>query len=397
VVDFTGIAQASDFTMLVEGTNVNTEFPGEEVPGTTIYLNAGDYSVTEDMGEWAGMFSSTYSESCSGSIDIGETKTCTITNYRMSAVTDSALCYFDRDPDTTEREFRLLFTPDLQNFPAYKLTASNPGQFYYNVFYVGEGGTDPVTIGMTVPYPFVTQGAMALHAYGSVEVSTNDAGQICFDPGDDHGVLPGEITLESYDNGTATVSYTFEGGVPKGQLVYVNLHLDYGLKGPGIDADGDGIPDRYEIAMNPDGTQDAVNYYDQGVILIPDRNPYTFSASINGVPYGEGGADTIINFNEFKKIPGVAGFVYDSVGELLEGATVVLHIPPQYAKFTGGVLVLTTTTDGDGWYMIEYKHKGKPSDAYWMKVFDPGDTSIYTNPSVFFKGNSFTEVHFGEP
>jgi hypothetical protein len=403
VIDFTGAAVAADFTMYVNGTNVSDpDFPGKEAPGTTVTLNAGAYSVSEDMGQWAGQFSTTYSADCEGTIDIGEKKTCTVTNYRMTAVTDSMLCYFDRDPSTEEREFRLLFTPDVQNYPAFKLTASNPGQFYYNVFYVGDG--TEAEIEMTIPYPFVTQGAMALHAYGSVDVYTNDLGQICFDPGDDHGALRAEIVLEDYVNGTVTVKYNF-GVVPDGQLVYVNLHLDYGLKGG---------QDRYEPALNADETVDAAEYNNPANILIYDRTEYAFSAAVNGGAYGELGADTIVNVNEFKKTPGIAGFVY------LPGATepagggilVILHIPPQYKKFApDGDLSLEALTDEDGWYMINFKHRGKPSDDYLAMVFldgvdhppedDPkfpavGDDHDYW-AWVSLKGNAFAEVHFNEP
>ncbi len=70
-------ATSSDFTMLVTANNASTSsFPGSE-SGTTITLNAGPYSV--DEGSHAGYAEST-STDCVGTINIGETKTCTITN-----------------------------------------------------------------------------------------------------------------------------------------------------------------------------------------------------------------------------------------------------------------------------------------------------------------------------
>ncbi len=81
------------------------------------------------------------------------------------AVTNSSLCGFGPN-------FRLVFTPDSRYYtsayPAYKLSDSNPGQFFYNVFYTNTGGTN--TIKMDIPYPFVTQGAMPVHVYSGLTV-----------------------------------------------------------------------------------------------------------------------------------------------------------------------------------------------------------------------------------
>lgn len=72
-----GDYEAGDFTMLVEGTNVSdSEFAGSE-DGVEITLDAGEYAVTEDGPSGYGL---TASEDCSGTIGVGETKTCTLTN-----------------------------------------------------------------------------------------------------------------------------------------------------------------------------------------------------------------------------------------------------------------------------------------------------------------------------
>jgi len=71
-------AVAGDFTMTVTGTNVSSaSFPGSESPGTTVTLNQGTYSANEISN--AG-YTETLSADCSGTINVGETKTCTITN-----------------------------------------------------------------------------------------------------------------------------------------------------------------------------------------------------------------------------------------------------------------------------------------------------------------------------
>src|SRR5439155_239852 len=45
--------------------------------GTTVTLNAGNYSVSESV---PGGYAASYSTDCSGSIAVGQTKTCTVTN-----------------------------------------------------------------------------------------------------------------------------------------------------------------------------------------------------------------------------------------------------------------------------------------------------------------------------
>ena len=78
VNDHGGIATAAEFTMNVVGSGVSSpSFPGAELPGVTVTLDAGPYSVSEDgpIG-----YAAAYSDGCSGSIALAEILTCTITN-----------------------------------------------------------------------------------------------------------------------------------------------------------------------------------------------------------------------------------------------------------------------------------------------------------------------------
>jgi uncharacterized repeat protein (TIGR01451 family) len=69
---------AGDFQMMVSGTNVsNPSFAGSEA-GTTLTLNAGTYGVTETYN--TSDYTQSIGDNCSGTIGIGESKTCTITN-----------------------------------------------------------------------------------------------------------------------------------------------------------------------------------------------------------------------------------------------------------------------------------------------------------------------------
>jgi hypothetical protein len=73
-----GTATAASFTMTVTGTSPSpASFAGAESPGTTVTLNAGTYSVGESGPSG---YARSDSANCSGSIAVGETKTCTVTN-----------------------------------------------------------------------------------------------------------------------------------------------------------------------------------------------------------------------------------------------------------------------------------------------------------------------------
>ena len=76
--DSTGTKLASEFTILIAGANVlpNFSFSGDE-NGTTVTLNAGNYGVTEEA---AAGYTVSYSTDCTGTIGVGEEKTCTVTN-----------------------------------------------------------------------------------------------------------------------------------------------------------------------------------------------------------------------------------------------------------------------------------------------------------------------------
>ncbi|HEX6701899.1 MAG TPA: hypothetical protein VF101_14325, partial [Gaiellaceae bacterium] len=84
VNDNGGTKTSGDFTLNVSGTNASpASFPGADSPGTTVALDAGSYSVTEGAH---GGYTTSSSADCSGSIAVGETKTCTITNDDIQPV-----------------------------------------------------------------------------------------------------------------------------------------------------------------------------------------------------------------------------------------------------------------------------------------------------------------------
>ena len=73
-----GTAAASNFSLDSGGANDSPDnFPGAEAPGTTISLDAGPFNVSETGPSG---YTASYSADCSGSITVGQTKTCTVTN-----------------------------------------------------------------------------------------------------------------------------------------------------------------------------------------------------------------------------------------------------------------------------------------------------------------------------
>ncbi len=77
-----GVLAAGNFTMNVTGTNVSDDsFSGSE-SGTTVTLNAGSYSVDEAT---VSGYTKTLGANCTGSIALGQTKTCTVTNDDQAA------------------------------------------------------------------------------------------------------------------------------------------------------------------------------------------------------------------------------------------------------------------------------------------------------------------------
>jgi hypothetical protein len=342
-------------------------------------------------------------------------------------ITNSSLCPFDEYPtvgvcsnsqsccqtdadcgtggtcDNTD-QFRLIFTPDVQVWPGYKATASNPGQTYYNLIVTGA----PTEVQITIPYPYVTVGAMPVHVYCAQEVDINDDG--CFLPPAAVAAYSLKVTMSDWINGTngcqnalAPVAgdndYPFEAGnctitVPlpadacDGEF-YVNAHLDYGLKGGSVDGTDDlTTPDRYD-AMNPSswGTWDA--YVDVGLNLTPnvvainDCTPYTFGHNTGGSDT----SDTVYSVNTFKRIAGVFNQITTSANG---GKTGVPGVTATLKNAKGDV-VTASQGDADGYTLLAYKHTGKAA-TFTVTLYIPGVGVKSQN--VQLKANGWAEASY---
>ena len=169
ISDNGGTLGPGNFTINVTGTNVSDpSFPGAISPGTTITLNAGSYGVSETPITG---YESTPSADCSGTIAVGETKTCTILNEDFARLT------VVKDP-----------------------TNDNGGSALEDDFLLTVDGS-PVDSGVATEYPIDTLlpiNETLLIGYAFVEI-TDDGSEKCPD------VLGGTVTLALGDDITCTI------------------------------------------------------------------------------------------------------------------------------------------------------------------------------------------------
>jgi hypothetical protein len=383
------------FVLKIDSTEYTNGGAGFGDGGTTgfVPLLAGLHTVSEiaaagtDLAGYATSISCDNGASGAGTslgvtLTLGQQVTCTIRNIKSSLVTSSSLCTFDVD-GAAGNQFRLVYTPDPAKPQAFKLNASNPGQYYYNVFYSAPAGTtpdNPVTLTLNIPYPFVTQGAQPVHIYdGATTTFTTQNGQTCILPGTGLGSLPDDtagIVLTSHTpqafggDAQVTVLLTQPGAY------YVNIHLDYGLKGTNNYAQG--------------ANANAIDF-DSLALRIPNNQPYDFSASDGTTTWDP----TVYSLNVFKKNPGVGGNTHlvfrDRTGAIAGLEPMAGGLPLEI--FQGTKKLGATVTDPDGWYMWNYKYTGKPV-TFTVKLRLANGT--WQSKSITMKSNGFVVVDFAQ-
>ncbi len=256
-----------------------------------------------------------------------------------SAVTDGDLCAFDVDPSLPGQQFRLILTQNSSS--TYKLTASNPGQFYYNIFLIGTPGAT-ATANILIPYPFITQGAVPIQVFSQAGSAAG-----CFSPSNDvtsQFTITGPLATPSGARGIALGNYTgtfgtmvtvtVSGSFPSSTLAYVMIHLDHGLKGTSGYTEGGALGND---AVSPS-------------LTVADLGTYTFSISTGGVT----DTQTIQNENVFKHDPGIAGLVLDSAGTPVKNTRVLIYD-------SNNILIATVYTDQDGFFSYIFKYTGHPT------------------------------------
>jgi hypothetical protein len=227
---------------------------------------------------------------------------------------------------------RLVFTQDSST--TYNLQASNPGQYYYNFFFVGSAAS-ATTFTATIPFPFVTQGAVPIQVFNA-SLFPSCGGTV---PSSNFNSLfsisPTSITLSSYSpqnmGSTVTVTFTVgSGGLPSGSYWFA-IHLNYGLKGFDYTKSGSNAI----AATGPS-------------VTILNGQTYTFSNSVSA-------SSTISSSNVFYKDPGFIGVITNSAGTPISGVSVKISI--------GGSMKVVVYTDQNGVYQYQYTYSG-PKTTY---------------------------------
>jgi hypothetical protein len=224
------------------------------------------------------------------------------------------------------------------------LNASNPGQFYYNVFRFGPAET----INIGIPAPFVTQGAVPTHVYSGVSLSGSTP-PYCLTPGTLIGQSSSQVTVTT--GGSLSIS------VPAG-FSYIAIHLDYGYKG-------------YDNCAKDNPTTGAAHCTTPTTVNILNGQTYSFT----------GVTPDLKSENVFKRDPGIGGLVTHTENPVA-GATVKIYDGSNH-------LLGTVTTDSDGWYMWNYKYTGKAA-TFVVKLPAYGQSQTVT-----LKSNGFLVVNFG--
>ena len=299
-----------------------------------------------------------------------------------SLVTNGEHCSFDYHATLPGNQFRLLYHIEVCA-NVYRLNSTNPGQFSYNAFLSGESGS-AVEATITVPFPFVTHGAVPIHLYSGFTATTNEYGY-CLTP---LGDITGDFTLTTVSgtlspSGAETIvladyspqnvgswtTVTVSGVIPASGYAYVTAHLEYGL----------GKTSGWTRTIEADGSDTATSLV-YGVVTEPQS--YTFGFDTGTVEYSV----VTQSVNEFKKIAGVMGFVSDATYDHpVPGVQLQLWSPKN-------VLLGTQVTDEDGNYLFNYKHTGK--QAYYTVKLLNADGSVNESQQVLLKANGFAVANF---
>ena len=369
---------------------------------------------------------------CSAPDTCDDSGECLPNNRPCSFVTSSSLCTFDFDQTLEERQFNAIFTPAADQYPAYKTNATNPGQFFYNAIVeeedgvVVEGDSGPLTrVTMIIPWPFITQGAMPVHVYDAADIEViGDEPTFCFrdefgNPPVGGTAFPATITpldrkdgsfksgsAYTVDCGTAVAGASYPPGVngqpgydcavtvefpmPASGRAYVNIHLDYGVKGSQTDANPiNSAADRYDMGGNS-CTGDAPYYHalvntsdNTGAVALATCTTYPFSHQTDYCDPGEltcSGDDFVQNVNTFKKFSGIAV-------QAISGGGPVGGVPLKIKK--GTVILESGVTDADGFFAFVYKHTGKAAQYQILLEGAINKTALVT-----LKGNGWATATY---
>ncbi len=168
VNDNGGTAAPSDFTLAVNATDPTpASFKGADTPGVEVTLAPGAYSVSETGGP-AG-YSGSFSAACTGTIALGETKTCTVTNDDRPAKLIVKKVVINDDGGTkTAADFS--FQVNGGNATAFEADGQNDLTVDAGNYSV----TEPAANGYTTTYDNCNNLALAIGETKTCTVTNND-------------------------------------------------------------------------------------------------------------------------------------------------------------------------------------------------------------------------------
>jgi hypothetical protein len=312
----------------------------------------------------------------------------------LSGLTNTEFCQLPADG------FNLAFLQDGvvagTSTKSFLLNSSQPGQFYYNAFLTGPDFAANATVDLyiNIPYPFVTQGATPIQLHDGVGFTSSN----CFIPSPSilgcvietaggnfstsgHPIITiGDYTPQNVGAvGGMTTIHVSGCNVPASGMLYVTVHLDYGLKKTnGWTSSATGTAIHLGTGASP---------FSDGTVNITNPQLYDFSWADASGPTKE---TTAKSKNTFKSNPGVAGQTKKSPtlavqpDDPVPGVRVELWGPTKK-------LLQTTTTDADGFYQFLYKHTGKAAD-YTIKLPAYNKQQVVTLKANAFKLAFFEDL-----
>jgi hypothetical protein len=278
----------------------------------------------------------------------------------VGIVTSGGQSTFDRNSSLARDQFNLTFTPDYRlGAGNYRLSDSNPGQFYYNLMYDGTPRST-ADLSVNIPYPFRFQGAVPMHVYNDVMIDEVN-GELAFTPVEEiaNYKQAGGISVVLMDtnlNGIDDFGDFYEvkiKDVPTSDdgFVYLSFHLDYGLE----------KQTGWLLSSNLSGTDNAVTNPDLLVQMPPllDNSEYRFTASDPSSTLGFGllnySLSAVRNDNQFKNLRGVGGFFQSDSGstDFMDHEPVANQKIVVIDESTKDVMGIATT-DADGWFFAGF-------------------------------------------
>jgi uncharacterized repeat protein (TIGR01451 family) len=200
----------------------------------------------------------------------------TIHRPTVGQVTDTNFC------PLPSGEFRVIINGG-------QVKSTNPGQFYYNV-YSTAGMTTGQSLTMTIPYPFVTNGATPGQVFEHLPPtcpSTPPSNALSF------SVTPKTFGLSAFSpqamGSVVTVKFTLTGpSIAPGVPLWFSLHLSYGLKGQSVTPVALGTSG----CPTPQNNGTCARLVSNPTVVIGNLQPYTFGNSWSGT-------NTVASYNSF--------------------------------------------------------------------------------------------------